>query len=42
MTAVNTGRILVMLDDQVITRPGPRFSDGLQALARAIHPDLVH
>jgi iron complex transport system substrate-binding protein len=42
MTAVNTGRILVMLDDQVITRPGPRIIDGLQALARAIHPDLVH
>jgi iron complex transport system substrate-binding protein len=42
MTAVNTGRILVMLDDQVITRPGPRIIDGLEALARAIHPDLVH
>jgi iron complex transport system substrate-binding protein len=42
MTAVSTGRILVMLDDMVITRPGPRIIDGLEALARAIHPDLVH
>ena len=42
MTAVNKGRIVVMLDDQVITRPGPRIVDGLEALARAIHPDLVH
>jgi iron complex transport system substrate-binding protein len=42
MTAVTTGRILVMLDDQVITRPGPRIIDGLEALARAIHADLVH
>jgi iron complex transport system substrate-binding protein len=42
MTAVNEGRIVVMLDDMVITRPGPRIIDGLEALARAIHPDLVH
>ncbi len=42
MTAVNKGRIVVMLDDLVITRPGPRIIDGLEALARAIHPDLVH
>jgi len=42
MTAVTTGRILVMNEDEVITRPGPRIIDGLEALARAIHPDLVH
>jgi iron complex transport system substrate-binding protein len=42
MTAVSKGRIVVMLDDQVITRPGPRIIDGLEALARAIHPDLFH
>jgi len=41
MTAVTGGRILVVLDDVVITRPGPRIVDGLEALARAIHPDLV-
>jgi hypothetical protein len=28
-----------MLRDPVITRPGPRIVDGLEALARAIHPD---
>jgi cobalamin transport system substrate-binding protein len=41
MTAVETGQILVMRDDLLITRPGPRIVDGLEALARAIHPDLV-
>jgi iron complex transport system substrate-binding protein len=40
MTAVHDGRIVVMPDDVVITRPGPRIVDGLEALARAIHPDL--
>jgi iron complex transport system substrate-binding protein len=41
MTAVTGGRVLVMLDDPVITRPGPRIVDGLEALARAIHPELL-
>ena len=40
MTAVRDGSIVVVLDDVVITRPGPRIVDGLEALARAIHPDL--
>lgn len=40
MSAVVDGRIVVMPDDPVITRPGPRIVDGLEALARAIHPDL--
>lgn len=40
MAAVADGRIVVMLDDPVITRPGPRIVDGLEALARAIHPEL--
>ena len=39
MAAVTDGRIVVMLDDPVITRPGPRIIDGLEALARAIHPE---
>lgn len=39
MSAVQAGRVLVMQDDPVITRPGPRIVDGLEALARAIHPD---
>jgi len=40
MTAVSNARITVMVDDPVITRPGPRIVDGLEALARAIHPEL--
>ena len=40
MTAVKQGRI-VAVDDIVITRPGPRLVQGLEALIRAIHPDLA-
>lgn len=40
MTAVKEGRI-VAVDDIVITRPGPRLVQGLEALIRAIHPDLA-
>jgi iron complex transport system substrate-binding protein len=40
MTAVASGQVSVMAEDPVITRPGPRIVDGLEALARAIHPDL--
>jgi iron complex transport system substrate-binding protein len=40
MSAVAEGRIRIMLDDLVVTRPGPRIIDGLEALARAIHPEL--
>ncbi|RPH37109.1 MAG: ABC transporter substrate-binding protein [Chloroflexi bacterium] len=39
MTAVTSGAIEVMEEDPVITRPGPRIVEGLEALARAIHPD---
>ncbi|MGH2462052.1 MAG: ABC transporter substrate-binding protein [Candidatus Limnocylindria bacterium] len=39
MSAVQAGRVVVILEDPVITRPGPRIVDGLEALARAIHPD---
>jgi iron complex transport system substrate-binding protein len=38
MTAVREGRIRPMLGDLLITRPGPRIVDGLEAVARAIHP----
>lgn len=41
MTAVREGGIRVMTEDVVITRPGPRIVDGLEALARAIHPDAM-
>jgi iron complex transport system substrate-binding protein len=41
MTAVKDGRIVVMLQDEVITRPGPRIVDGLEALVLAIHPGVL-
>jgi len=39
ISAVQNGRVAVMLEDPVVTRPGPRIVDGLEALARAIHPE---
>jgi len=39
MTAVADDRVVVVREDVVITRPGPRIVEGLEALARAIHPD---
>ena len=39
LTAVREGRVAPYLEDIVTTRPGPRIVDGLEALARAIHPD---
>jgi iron complex transport system substrate-binding protein len=39
MTAVTEGRVVPLPEDILITRPGPRVVDGLQALARAIHPE---
>lgn len=41
MTAVESGDVVVVTDDLVITRPGPRIVDGLEALVRAIHPDAL-
>ncbi len=40
MTAVREGRV-TPIDDIVVTRPGPRLVEGLEALIRAIHPDLI-
>jgi len=37
--AVKDGRVIVF-DDDLVSRPGPRLVDGLEALARAIHPEL--
>ena len=39
LAAVRDGNVIPYLDDIVTTRPGPRVVDGLEALARAIHPD---
>jgi iron complex transport system substrate-binding protein len=40
MTAVQQGNIFP-IDDIIVTRPGPRLVDGLQALIEAIQPELV-
>lgn len=37
LKAVKAGRVLV-IDDVIVTRPGPRIADGLKILAAAIHP----
>jgi iron complex transport system substrate-binding protein len=39
LTAVRDANVVPYLEDIVTTRPGPRIVDGLEALARAIHPD---
>jgi iron complex transport system substrate-binding protein len=39
MSAVRDGRVVPVMEDLLITRPGPRIVDGLEALARHIHPD---
>jgi iron complex transport system substrate-binding protein len=39
LRAVREGAVVPYLDDITTTRPGPRIVDGLEALARAIHPD---
>ena len=39
LRAVREGAVVPYLDDIVTTRPGPRIVEGLEALARAIHPD---
>ncbi len=37
--AVNANQIFP-IDDNLISRPGPRLVDGLEALAKILHPDL--
>jgi iron complex transport system substrate-binding protein len=39
LTAVRDGRVVVFGEDLVVTRPGPRVVDGLEALARVVHPE---
>ncbi|MEP6680720.1 MAG: ABC transporter substrate-binding protein [Chloroflexota bacterium] len=39
MTAVLAGHVLPYSHDGVTTRPGPRIVDGLEALARLLHPE---
>ncbi len=40
MTAVKTGAVRPV-DDVIVTRPGPRLTEGLRALALAIHPEIA-
>ena len=40
LTAVKNGDVRP-IDDVIVTRPGPRLGEGIEALAMAIHPDLV-
>jgi iron complex transport system substrate-binding protein len=39
LTAVQTGQIFAF-DDNLVSRPGPRLVDGLEALAKLLHPEL--
>ena len=39
LTAVQEGRVYAF-DDDLVSRPGPRLVDGLEALAKLIHPEL--
>jgi iron complex transport system substrate-binding protein len=40
MTAVVDGNVKPVPDDFIVTRPGPRIVDGIESLARLIHPEL--
>jgi iron complex transport system substrate-binding protein len=39
LTAVRTGQ-LFSFDDNLVSRPGPRLVDGLEAMAKLLHPEL--
>ena len=41
LTAIKENRLIV-LDDNLINRAGPRLIEGLEALAKGIHPDLFN
>jgi iron complex transport system substrate-binding protein len=39
LEAVRAGRVIDSIDPDLLSRPGPRALDGLELLARALHPD---
>jgi iron complex transport system substrate-binding protein len=39
LTAIQTGRLYIF-DDNLVSRPGPRMVDGLEAMANLLHPEL--
>ena len=41
LDAIKENRLIV-LDDNLINRAGPRLIEGLEALAKGIHPDLFN
>jgi iron complex transport system substrate-binding protein len=40
LSAVKNGRVFT-LEDNLVTRPGPRIVDGIRDMARALHPSVV-
>ncbi len=38
LSAVKTGRVII-LDDNLVSRPGPRVVEGLRQIAEGLHPD---
>jgi iron complex transport system substrate-binding protein len=40
LSAVQTGQV-IGFDDNLVSRPGPRLVDGLEALVRILHPGLI-
>jgi iron complex transport system substrate-binding protein len=40
LRAVRRGRIIDHINSDLLSRPGPRLVDGLEALARALHPEV--
>jgi iron complex transport system substrate-binding protein len=38
LAAVKTGRVII-LDDNLVSRPGPRLVEGLKQIAEGLHPD---
>jgi iron complex transport system substrate-binding protein len=39
LAAVRNGQVFAF-DDNLVSRPGPRLVDGLEALAKLLHPEL--
>jgi iron complex transport system substrate-binding protein len=40
LTAVQQNKVFTF-DDNLVSRPGPRLVDGLEAMAKLLHPDLI-
>ena len=40
LRAVKEGRVYAITDPSLTNRPGPRLVDGLEELARYLHPEL--